>query len=345
MKTYQRLPLALFAAALIAALAAGGCGSKSPTTPTTSGTISDVSLNAGSVSTGATVEGSVKLTAAATEATSVVLSSSNPAVATVQTPVTIASGASSATFTVTAVAPGTATIMASLNGGSRQSPALTVAAGTILSSIAVNVSTITGGDAATGTATLSAAAAAAGAVVSLTATDPVTVPASVTVPAGATSATFPVTTHVVSGQAASVTITGSFGGVSKSATLEVTAPTAATARFGVTGPTESETCTLTNGGNTIDCSFNGTTSTAPGAITAWDWTYSVATTLGQTTSGPILTNPTVSCSFVPPPPFPAGTSWFTMTVTLVVHDNAGNTSAKAVNSGVRLIPQAGVCGY
>jgi hypothetical protein len=140
------------------------------------------------------------------------------------------------------------------------------------------------------------------------------------------------------------TITGVYGGASASAELSVTAPTTATASFGVTGPSQTDTCGMANGGNTLDCTFNGSTSTAPAAITAWDWSYIGATTLAQTTAGPQLTLPTVSCAWLPPPPLPIGSSWLTITVTLVVHDALGNISAPAINGGVRVFPQ-GVCGY
>ena len=42
-----------------------------------------------------------------------------------------------------------------------------------------------------------------------------------------------------------------------------------------------------------------------GAIIAWDWTVRMATTLTQTTSGPKLTMPSITCSLLPPPPLPA----------------------------------------
>ena len=195
-----------------------------------------------------------------------------------------------------------------------------------------------------GTVTLSGPAPTGGAVVSLSGSDAVvTVPASATVPAGSTSATFTIATRAVGGTI-SATISGSYGGVSMSAVLSVTRPTVATANFGVSGPSETETCTMSDGGNTLNCTFNGTTSTAPGTITAWDWTYTVATTFSQTTSGPVLTMPTVNCSFLPPPPLPAGASWFDLTVTLKIHDSLGNVSAEKVDSGARVLPQ-GVCGF
>src|SRR5205085_11777575 len=125
--------------------------------------------------------------------------------------------------------------------------------------------------------------------------------------------------------------------------ISVTRPTVATARFGVSGPSETETCTLTNNGTTLDCTFNGSTSSAPGNIVAWDWSWGVATTFTQTTTGPVLTMPAINCSLLPPPPLPPGEPWFTMTVTLTIRDDLGNV-AQATDSGARLIPQ-GACGY
>jgi hypothetical protein len=138
----------------------------------------------------------------------------------------------------------------------------------------------------------------------------------------------------------------SYNGTSASATLSVTPPppAVATASFGVTGPILTETCVLTNSGNTINCTFNGSASTAPGTIVAWEWTYGVAKAFTQTTIGPVLTMPTVDCSIVPPPPLPAGDFWFTMAVKLVVRDDLGNVSAPAIHTGTRLFPQ-GVCGF
>jgi trimeric autotransporter adhesin len=266
-------------------------------------------------------------------------------VATVPATASIAAGSSTSTFTFTAVAPGTATFAASLNGSSSQSPALTVTTRVTLAAITLASPSVVGGDAVNGTVTLSGAAPAGGAVVALSGSDPLTLPANVTVLAGTTSATFSAFTRVVGGTIPS-TITASYGGASVSVAVSVTAPTVATANFGVTGPTETETCTLINGGNTINCTFNGSTSTAPGTIVAWDWTYGVATTFSQTTTGPVLSMPAVNCTLIPPPPLPPAPAnqWLPMTVTLKVHDNLGNVSAVATDRDVRLFPQ-GVCGF
>jgi hypothetical protein len=165
----------------------------------------------------------------------------------------------------------------------------------------------------------------------------------VTVLTGLTTAVFSVSTRIVGGTIPG-TISGSYGGGSASAVLSVTPATVATAVFGISGPTESDTCTMANSGTTLNCTFDGSRSTAPGTIVAWDWTYRVATTFAQTTAGPVLTMPTVSCALLPAPPLPAGNTSFTLIVTLVVHDNLGNTSAMATDSGARLLPQ-GVCGF
>jgi hypothetical protein len=328
----------------VVALAAIGCsGSGSPTTPTNATGI-NVTLSASTLAAGSTTQGTVTLAAMAPAGgATVTLSSSNTAVASVQTPVTVAAGSTSALFTVTAIATGTATITATVNGSSGQSPALIVTGGTALSSITLSASTVVGGNTVVATATLTAAAPAGGAVVSLSSGDPVTVPPNVTVQAGTTTATFTVVTRAVGGTIAA-TITGSYGGSSATASLSVTRPTVATARFGVTGPHETETCVLTDNGNSIDCTFNGSTSTAPGTIIAWDWTYGSTTMRAQTTTGPQLAAPAFSCSMLPPPPLPANGSTLMMTVTLRVRDDAGNISAVASDTGVRVLPQ-GLCGY
>ena len=342
-------PFVTLAITVVATIATIQCGGpSSPTGPATaSPAVSSVTLNPTSIAAGSSGQGTVSLTAAAsTGGASLSLSSSNPAVATVQTPVIIAAGSSNATFTIAAVAAGTATITASLNGSSSQSPTLTVTPRPALLSIALSPSSVVGGNSVTGTVTLTAVAPAGGAVVSLSGGDPVTVtvPASVTVPTGSTSATFPISTRAVGGTFSS-TISGSYGGASASAELSVTRPTVATASFGVTGPTQTETCTLSNNGFTLNCTFDGSTSTAPGTIIAWDWSYSVATTFAQTTTGPQLTMPNVACSLVPPPPLPPPpeNQWFTMIVTLTIHDDLGN-SAEAIHRDTRLFPQ-GVCGF
>jgi hypothetical protein len=252
---------------------------------------------------------------------------------------------SSADFSVSAVTAGTAAITATLNGGSKQSPSLTVTTTptVALASLDLGVTSVTGGQILFARVTLTAPAPAGGASVAITAADPLSAPPAVAVIAGLNTATFSVLTHSVV-SATSATVTAAYGGITQSQTVQLTPPTIATASFGVTGPTETETCTLINGGATLDCTFNGSTSSAPGPITAWDWSYGVSSSASQTTSGPMLSMPAFNCGLIPPAPLPEGVQWLTMTVTLIVHDNQGNVSSEAVNNDVRLFPN-GSCGY
>jgi hypothetical protein len=93
-----------------------------------------------------------------------------------------------------------------------------------LSGLSVSPSSVTGGQAATGTVTLTSAAPASGAVVSLASANPAaSVPGSVSVPANASSANFAVNTSTVSATTVG-NITASYAGVNKSVTLTVNAP-------------------------------------------------------------------------------------------------------------------------
>ena len=91
-----------------------------------------------------------------------------------------------------------------------------------LSSIMLNPTSVIGGASSTGTVTLSAAAPSGGAVVFLSSSaSAATVPTSVAVAAGATNAAFTANTSAVTAST-SVTITASYAGSSKTAALNVT---------------------------------------------------------------------------------------------------------------------------
>ena len=91
-----------------------------------------------------------------------------------------------------------------------------------MSSLTLSQTTVVGGTSVTGTANLTSAAPTGGTNVALSSnnTDAATVPASVTVPAGATRASFTVTTKPVTNSQSS-TIIGTAGGVSRGSTLTV----------------------------------------------------------------------------------------------------------------------------
>jgi hypothetical protein len=94
-----------------------------------------------------------------------------------------------------------------------------------LSALSVSPASVTGGTAAQGTVTLTAAAPVGGFPVTLSSSHPATasVPGSVSVAHGATSAGFTVTTSAVTASTP-VTITASAGSVTRTATLTVTPP-------------------------------------------------------------------------------------------------------------------------
>jgi trimeric autotransporter adhesin len=94
-----------------------------------------------------------------------------------------------------------------------------------LSVVSINPSSVAGGTGSTGRVTLTSAAPAGGAIVSLTSSNTAvaTVPANVTVASGATSATFTVATVAV-GVSTPVTISAVYNGVTRTTTLTVSPP-------------------------------------------------------------------------------------------------------------------------
>lgn len=96
-----------------------------------------------------------------------------------------------------------------------------------LGSVSLSPATVQGGATASTSVTLTAPAPSGGAVVSLASsnTGAATVPATVSVPAGATTASASLTTSSVSATTTAV-ISATYNGVTRSATLTVTAPTA-----------------------------------------------------------------------------------------------------------------------
>ena len=157
------------------------------------------------------------------------LSSSNATVLPVPSSVFMPAGASSVRFAATArnvTSTQNVRIRIRNNQLGRRDLTVTVTPGTptpaplTLSSLTLNSSSVVGGNSVQGTVTLSAVAPSA-TVVTLASNNAVaTVPASVTVAAGASSASFVVNTTAVSATT-SATISGSLGGVTRSATLTI----------------------------------------------------------------------------------------------------------------------------
>ena len=184
-----------------------------------------LALNPTSVVGGNTSTGTVSLSVPAPVGGAVVsLSSSNSSVASVPASVTVASGSTKATFSITTyqvTSSTSATINASY-AGTTKTANLSVTA-LQLSSLALSPTSVVGGSTSTGTVTLNAPAPSGGAVVSLSSSNSsvASVPASVTVASGSTKATFSITTYQVT-SSTSVTINASYAGTTKMATLAVT---------------------------------------------------------------------------------------------------------------------------
>ena len=259
----------------------------SSTSPTVS--LSSLSLNPTSVTGGNSSTGTVTLSGAAPAGgAQVALSSSNTTVARVPSSVTVAAGATSATFTVStsAVSASTAITISATYGGAPKSASLTVTSAPppvpTLSSLSLNPTSVTGGNSSTGTVTLSGAAPAGGAQVALSSSNTTVarVPSSVTVAAGATSATFTVSTSAVSAST-SATISASYGGVTRSAFVTVTpapppAPTLSSVAVNPTsiiGGAQSSTGTVTltgpapsGGAQVILASSNAAAAQVPSSV-------------------------------------------------------------------------------
>lgn len=257
----------MLAAAVLASLSMVQCSkSGSPTAPSTGPALLGVALNTSSLAEGGTAQGTVSLTVAAPAGgSSVSLSSSDTKVATVPALVMVQAGASSATFAIAAVATGAVTITAGLRSGATSQSApfnVTARLAVALSSLSLSAPSVVGGDPATGTVMLTGAASGGGAIVLLSGGDPLTLPASVTVLPGSTSATFAIADAGGQRDNARQHQRRLWRGVSVRRADQVTRRTAGVASFTVAGPNEPDTCLLTNGGNTLDCTFDGSASTA-----------------------------------------------------------------------------------
>src|SRR5438067_3167420 len=188
--------------------------------------LASMTLNPATLTGGANSTGTVTLSAAAPAGGAVVaLTSNNPNAATVPTSVTVAAGATTATFTVATriVTVGTVAIITSTYDGISKAVGLVV--NPLLGSLTLNPSVLIGGAGSTGTVTLTSAAPAGGAVVTLTSgnTNAATVPAAVTVAAGTTTASFAVITKAVTA-VTQANITATSVGASRIVTLTLNPP-------------------------------------------------------------------------------------------------------------------------
>jgi hypothetical protein len=234
-------------------------------------------------------------------------------------------------------------------GGGTTTPTTTTPGPVTLTAISLAPSSVVGGSPVQGTATLSGNAPSGGATVNLTSSNTAlaTVPASVGIAAGTTSALFNVsTTNVLA--STQVMIGGSYnGGAMQSASLTIT-PVPLAPSFVVSGPSGTDTCKLENSGNSLDCTFDGSGSTGPVAITTWFWRYAIRAPNGSTgsfkseQSNNAKLKPNPGCNFFAS--VTKGTMSVNIEVRLAVRDAGGNLSSEAVDTNVSVLPK-GNCGF
>jgi uncharacterized repeat protein (TIGR03803 family) len=189
--------------------------------------VSSVSLNATNVTAGKSVTATVNLSQPAPSSGVVVTLSGQVSGVSYPASVTVASGKSTGTFTITTssttiLSTTTVGVSASINGGS-QSVTLTVQP-SVSFKVAVSPSTVQGGATSTATVTLAAAAPAGGLSFTLTSSNASVVSfqaPSITIAAGKTTGTATIKTTSVSANT-SVTITATLGTTSQTASLKVT---------------------------------------------------------------------------------------------------------------------------
>jgi hypothetical protein len=205
---------------------------------------------------------------------------SNNASLTVPASVTVASGATTATFNATAAASiasnQSATVTATL-GTSSKTATISLQAPVLVSGVACNPTSLGQSAVSTCTVTLTQIAPAGGSSVTLASNNAsLTVPASVTVAAGATIATLSATAAASIASNQTATVTATLGTSSKTATISLLAPVLVS---GVAcnptslGQSAVSTCTVTltqtapAGGSNVTLASNNASLTLPASVT------------------------------------------------------------------------------
>ncbi|MFL6449385.1 MAG: hypothetical protein ACJ746_17135 [Bryobacteraceae bacterium] len=188
--------------------------------------LSSVTTDQTSVQGGSVSAGTITLSAAAPSGGAVVAVSTTGGSAIVPNFVTVVAGSTTAGFPIStsSVTLAAANTITATYAGISQTASLTVTPGpAAISSLAISPASVKGGTSSTGTISLTSPAPAGGMVVALTTnnTNFSSVPASLTIAAGAVQRTFAVTTRPTPLSRA-VTITASYGGTSKAASLTIT---------------------------------------------------------------------------------------------------------------------------
>jgi uncharacterized repeat protein (TIGR03803 family) len=298
-----------------------GYGTLYKLTPNTGGgcgpTVSSLTFNPSSIQNGAATTGTVTLSAPAPSGgSSVGLSDNNPSFLVIPGTVTVPAGATTATFQAGAtngfVNSNTPVTVTATLGNSTTQGSVTVTAGVAVKSIVMNPSTITAGNTATGTVTLTTPAPSGGNEVDIltNTNDPANplaliLPITVEIPAGQSSANFsfgtrPVTTTYVN------TVYAQSGGATVSTSLTVKAasssgPTVSSVTLNPTsvtgGSNSTGTVTLSSaapsGGTVVSLSSNSGSASVPSSVTvpsrSTSATFNVTTTSVTTTTTATIT--------------------------------------------------------
>ena len=215
----------------------------------------------------------------------------------------------------------------------------------VLSSVSLSPTSVTGGTSVTGTVTLSAAAPSGGLDVGLSSdSSAAQVPSKATVAAGSTSATFQVTTSSVS-TTQSATITASYGGVDKTATLTVNAATSSVTVSSLTlNPTSvtsgsSSTGTVTlgavaSGDVVISLTSSDPAASVPGPVTVLSGSQTANFTV---TTSSVTTSTTVTIT--------GSYNSSSASGTLTVNPASGDFSLSATPGNVTLHGNGGTATY
>ncbi|HVX57257.1 MAG TPA: hypothetical protein VHA37_05990, partial [Candidatus Saccharimonadales bacterium] len=242
--------------------------------------VSSVSCVPTSLGQSATGTCTVTLTHVARTGGASVTLGSNNALLTVPASVTVASGATTATFSATvgaSIPSDQNAIVTATLGSSSQVTTVALQAPNLILSLACTPASLNPGAASTCTITLSQTAGAGGASVALGSNNALlTVPAAVTVASGATIATFSATAGSSIPSNQNATITGTLGTSSQTTTVSLQAPVLVS---GVgcaptsLGETAISTCTVTlsqtapGGGASVTLGSNNALLTVPASVT------------------------------------------------------------------------------
>ena len=236
------------------------------------------------------------------------VTSSNPSVAAVPSTATVSAGSGVGFFdiaTAPVTAPTAVTISVSGGGVTLSHPLTVYPSLPTLTGMTVSPESVVGGSPATGTVTLNSPAPAVGVHVNLWSNQPLSasVPASVFIPAGATSASFPVTTFPSFLTSVQLSAQMDDGFVFSAITVNPTPPTAALSAVTVNptsvvgGSSSTGTVTLSapapSGGAVVSLSDDSSAATVPASVTvpagSSSRTFTVTTTTVTTSTSVTIT--------------------------------------------------------